>query len=90
MEPVPCEGRTRRRLGLRDLVLVVREDEVLRPSVDVEGLPEMVDGQVIYNETPEFMAEKAVDLAEIGVQVIGGCCGTTPEHTRALRKALRG
>jgi 5-methyltetrahydrofolate--homocysteine methyltransferase len=54
------------------------------------GLPEMVDGQVTYNETPEFMAEKAVELAGIGVQVIGGCCGTTPAHTRALRAALRG
>jgi 5-methyltetrahydrofolate--homocysteine methyltransferase len=53
------------------------------------GLPEMVDGRVVYNETPEFMAEKALELAAIGVQVIGGCCGTTPEHTRALRKALR-
>jgi 5-methyltetrahydrofolate--homocysteine methyltransferase len=53
------------------------------------GLPEMVEGRVVYNETPEFMAEKALELAELGVEVIGGCCGTTPAHTRALRKALR-
>jgi 5-methyltetrahydrofolate--homocysteine methyltransferase len=53
------------------------------------GLPEMVAGRVVYNETPEFMAEKALELATLGVEVIGGCCGTTPEHTRALRKALR-
>jgi 5-methyltetrahydrofolate--homocysteine methyltransferase len=53
------------------------------------GLPEMIDGQVTYGETPEFMAEKAVELAGIGVQVIGGCCGTTPAHTRALKEALR-
>jgi 5-methyltetrahydrofolate--homocysteine methyltransferase len=54
------------------------------------GLPQMVDGQVVYTETPEFMAERAVKLAELGVEVIGGCCGTTPEHIRALRKRLRG
>jgi len=54
------------------------------------GLPEMVDGQVTYNETPEFMAEKARELAALGVQVIGGCCGTTPAHTRALLAALTG
>jgi 5-methyltetrahydrofolate--homocysteine methyltransferase len=54
------------------------------------GLPEMIDGRVVYNETPEFMAEKAIEFAKIGVEVVGGCCGTTPEHTRALRRALRG
>jgi 5-methyltetrahydrofolate--homocysteine methyltransferase len=52
------------------------------------GLPQLVDGEVIYDETPEFMAEKARDLLEIGVQVVGGCCGTTPEHIRAIREAL--
>jgi 5-methyltetrahydrofolate--homocysteine methyltransferase len=54
------------------------------------GLPEMVEGRVVYSETPEFMAEKAKELAALGVEVIGGCCGTTPAHTRAVRRALRG
>jgi 5-methyltetrahydrofolate--homocysteine methyltransferase len=54
------------------------------------GLPRMVDGRVVYDETPEFMAERALELVDIGVRVIGGCCGTTPQHTRALGKALRG
>ena len=52
------------------------------------GLPSMRDGQAFYPETPEFMAEKIVKLLEIGVQVIGGCCGTTPAHIRALRNAI--
>ena len=47
------------------------------------------EGQVVYSETPEFMAEKAIELAALGVEVIGGCCGTTPAHTRALRRVLR-
>jgi 5-methyltetrahydrofolate--homocysteine methyltransferase len=52
------------------------------------GLPEIVDGQTVYRETPEFMAEKARELIAIGVSVIGGCCGTTPEHIAALRRIL--
>ncbi len=54
------------------------------------GMPEMVEGRGVYNETPEFMAEQALKLFQLGVEVIGGCCGTTPAHTQALRKVLRG
>jgi 5-methyltetrahydrofolate--homocysteine methyltransferase len=52
------------------------------------GLPELKDGKVFYPETPEFMAEKSKELVELGVEIIGGCCGTTPEHIRALRAVL--
>jgi 5-methyltetrahydrofolate--homocysteine methyltransferase len=54
------------------------------------GLPQLVDGEVVYSETPEFMSERAIELQALNVQVIGGCCGTTPEHIRAIREALRG
>ncbi len=52
------------------------------------GIPEMHDQTLIYSETPEFMAEKAKELISTGVSIIGGCCGTTPEHIRALRKVV--
>ena len=52
------------------------------------GLPIMQDGKTVYPETPDFMAEQTLKLLEIGVQIIGGCCGTTPEHIRALRKVI--
>jgi 5-methyltetrahydrofolate--homocysteine methyltransferase len=52
------------------------------------GAPEVIDGAVVYPETPEFMAERAKDLAGMGVRVIGGCCGTTPEHIRAIRESI--
>jgi 5-methyltetrahydrofolate--homocysteine methyltransferase len=42
----------------------------------------------VYPETPEFMAARIPDLVRAGVSVIGGCCGTTPEHIRAFRTAL--
>jgi 5-methyltetrahydrofolate--homocysteine methyltransferase len=52
------------------------------------GVPELRQGQVHYPETPAFMAGMAGDFLEAGVAVIGGCCGTTPDHTRAMRRAL--
>ncbi|MGD2111583.1 MAG: homocysteine S-methyltransferase family protein [Phycisphaerae bacterium] len=52
------------------------------------GLPETKDGKLVYNESPAFMAENARKLLEVGVSIIGGCCGTTPEHIAAIRKTL--
>ncbi|MDD4051430.1 MAG: homocysteine S-methyltransferase family protein [candidate division Zixibacteria bacterium] len=52
------------------------------------GLPELVDGRAEYRETPEFMAEKARQLIELDVSIIGGCCGTTPEHIAAIRSMV--
>jgi 5-methyltetrahydrofolate--homocysteine methyltransferase len=52
------------------------------------GIPELRQGQVHYPETPAFMAATVPELLDAGVSVIGGCCGTTPDHTRAMRTAL--
>ncbi len=52
------------------------------------GIPEMQGDKPTYPETPEFMTEKAKELVSMGVSIIGGCCGTTPEHIRAIRKMV--
>jgi 5-methyltetrahydrofolate--homocysteine methyltransferase len=52
------------------------------------GVPENVGGEVVYPETPEFMAERTPRLIELGVKIIGGCCGTGPDHIRALRAVI--
>ena len=52
------------------------------------GLPEPRGGETVYPETPEFMAAQARALVQAGVAIVGGCCGTTPEHIRALREAV--
>jgi 5-methyltetrahydrofolate--homocysteine methyltransferase len=52
------------------------------------GIPTLKGDEVIYPETPDFMAEKAEQLISLGVSIIGGCCGTTPAHTSALRKKV--
>jgi len=52
------------------------------------GIPEFIDGKISYNGTPEIMADYAVMARNSGARIIGGCCGTSPEHVAAMRKAL--
>jgi 5-methyltetrahydrofolate--homocysteine methyltransferase len=52
------------------------------------GMPDSREGELVYPESPEFMAERVGSLMELGVSIIGGCCGTTPDHIRALRAAI--
>ncbi|MCU0305816.1 MAG: homocysteine S-methyltransferase family protein [Thermoanaerobaculales bacterium] len=52
------------------------------------GLPEQRDGALHYPEDPAFMAARVPALLDLGVAVIGGCCGTGPEHIRAIRAAI--
>jgi len=75
--------------GVEHMIAIAREFRaasrlpvVIQPNA---GLPRVVGGRTVYDETPEFLAEKARELVTLGVSIIGGCCGTTPEHVRALR-----
>ena len=55
-----------------------------------QGLPEIVNGQTCYHLTPdEFARQMRPFVAECGVSIVGGCCGTTPEHIRTLTETLR-
>lgn len=54
------------------------------------GMPELIDGQTVFNAEPEEFAEVGKKLVEEGAAIIGGCCGTTPEHIRALKEAVKG
>jgi homocysteine S-methyltransferase len=53
------------------------------------GIPRSVDGRNIYLCSPEYMASYARKFVAAGVRVVGGCCGTTPEHIRTMKAALR-
>ncbi len=71
--------------------LVVDVIALMRPATDLPlwakpnaGLPELIKGETVFKETPEQMATRFPDLVEAGANIIGGCCGTTPEHIRAL------
>ena len=52
------------------------------------GQPELVGDEVVYREDPEMMAAAVPILVDAGVNILGGCCGTTPEHIRAFARAL--
>lgn len=78
--------------GIENMILIAKE---YRENSDLPliiqsnaGLPEMKGDVATYPETPEFMAEKAKELAAVGVSVIGGCCGTTPEHITQIKKTI--
>lgn len=53
------------------------------------GIPRSVDGRNIYLCSPEYMASYARKFIAVGVRVVGGCCGTTPDHIRVMKSALR-
>lgn len=52
------------------------------------GIPQYVEGKIVYNGTPELMAVYARMALDSGARIIGGCCGTSPKHLRAMKDAL--
>ena len=78
--------------GIDKMVEIAREF-MTHASVPViiqsnAGLPENRDGELVYPESPEYMAERVGLLIDLGVGIIGGCCGTTPDHIHAIRAAI--
>lgn len=75
-------------------------EAVLRGAARVEGatlsafpnagVPELVQGRIIYPSGPDYFAGKCRELIDLGARLIGGCCGTSPRHIRALRRTLDG
>jgi methionine synthase / methylenetetrahydrofolate reductase(NADPH) len=72
-----------------DLVRMIAETTDLPIlAFPTPGMPQLVKGQVTYDTDPEYFAKAAVRLVEEGAKIIGGCCGTTPEHIRQLKVLL--
>jgi 5-methyltetrahydrofolate--homocysteine methyltransferase len=79
--------------GIEGMIDIVKEMKAAAPDAPIlvhsnAGLPRNVDGKDIFPDTPEKMASLAPALVKAGACIIGGCCGTTPEHIRAMKKAL--
>jgi 5-methyltetrahydrofolate--homocysteine methyltransferase len=53
------------------------------------GKPRMVENEVVYDATPEDMADYARQFVALGVRIVGGCCGSTPQHIAAIAQAVR-
>jgi 5-methyltetrahydrofolate--homocysteine methyltransferase len=73
-----------------DIVRSMRQADAKTPILVQAnaGLPVNVDGRDVFPETPETMASFVPVLIEAGANIIGGCCGTTPEHITAIRRAV--
>lgn len=95
LEPAPLAFGTNCGVGASEVVATILS---MQAAVDGAvanlvakancGIPEYHDGNIVYNGTPELMARYAVMARDAGARIIGGCCGTTPEHIAGMRKAL--
>jgi 5-methyltetrahydrofolate--homocysteine methyltransferase len=79
--------------GIADMIGIVREiraaDEQIPVMIQANaGIPEFIDGSTVFRETPQIMASFVAELVKAGANIIGGCCGTTPEHIRQMARAL--
>ena len=75
--------------GMENMILIAGEfKKFTKLPIIIQsnaGIPELIEGKAVYPESPEVMAEKSKELLAAGVSIVGGCCGTTPEHIRAIR-----
>jgi methionine synthase I (cobalamin-dependent)/5,10-methylenetetrahydrofolate reductase len=78
--------------ALQEMIETVEHNaEVQKPFFSAQpnaGLPTRIENRFFYVSTPEYFADYAIRFAQAGVRLIGGCCGTTPSHIAAMRKAL--
>ncbi len=78
--------------GINDMITIAKEITAnTKLPIIIQsnaGIPTILDDQVIYQETPEEFAVFTKTLLELGVSIIGGCCGTTPDHIRAIKQIV--
>jgi 5-methyltetrahydrofolate--homocysteine methyltransferase len=78
--------------GTKNMIVIAQEfiDNSQLPIIiqSNAGLPSVINNSVVYQETPSDFNEFSKTLIDMGVSIIGGCCGTTPDHIRAIRQFL--
>jgi 5-methyltetrahydrofolate--homocysteine methyltransferase len=79
--------------GIEDMIGIVKAIRDIDNNIPVmiqanAGIPELIDGKTIFRESPEMMTSFIPELIKAGANIIGGCCGTTPEHIRQIGKVL--
>ena len=79
--------------GIDNMIEIAQKmrDSTDRPLIihSNAGIPSMKSGNIIYPETPEYMAERFMKLKDIGINIIGGCCGTSPTHIKEIHESLK-
>ena len=79
--------------GVDGMIDIVKEIKNVLPEIPIlvhanAGLPQHINGVDVFPESPEDMAKSVPLLVKAGANIIGGCCGTTPEHIKSIREAL--
>jgi 5-methyltetrahydrofolate--homocysteine methyltransferase len=80
--------------GIARMIDIVKEMRAVSSSVPIlvhanAGLPQNIDGKDVFPESPEDMAKQVKGLVAAGANIIGGCCGTTPAHIKAMKMAIK-
>ena len=81
--------------GMERMIEIVKEIRTVAPTTPIlvhanAGLPTNIDGKDVFPESPSDMAAFVSGLVAAGANIIGGCCGTTPDHIRAIKEAIKG
>jgi 5-methyltetrahydrofolate--homocysteine methyltransferase len=81
--------------GIANMIEIVKDMRAVAPQTPIlvhanAGVPVLEAGETVFKETPQDMASRIKELIEAGASIIGGCCGTTPEHIAAMAKAAKG
>ena len=79
--------------GVERMVEIVKEIKTALPEAHIlvhanAGLPKNINGKTVFPDTPEDMVKFVPALIQAGANIVGGCCGTTPEHIRAVKQAV--
>lgn len=70
---------------VRVLSQVTQKPVLVEPNA---GTPELVEGRIVYHATPQALATLVPSFVQSGARIIGGCCGTSPDHIREIRRAI--
>lgn len=80
--------------GIENMIEITRQIKSVAPGTPIlvhanAGLPVLEDGRTVFKDTPEQMAGRVKELIAAGANIIGGCCGTNPDHISAMAKAAK-
>lgn len=81
--------------GIADMIEITKQMRAAAPNTPIliqanAGMPVFEDGKTVFKDTPEDMAGRVKELIAAGANIIGGCCGTNPNHITAMAKAAKG
>ena len=80
--------------GIANMIEITKQMRAAVPGVPIlihanAGMPVVEDGKTVFKEAPDYMASRVLELVAAGANIVGGCCGTNPDHIRAMARVVR-